>query len=119
MSKINHNLTLVDKRKRRVRGKIHGTAKRPRLTVSRSNLHLYLQVIDDDKQKTIVSANDIGKNKKTKGTKTEKAKLVATELLAGLKKAKVKKLVFDRGEYKYHGRIKAVAETLREGGIKL
>lgn len=118
MSNIKHNLTLAEKRKRRIRSKLHGTAERPRLTISRSNLHLYLQVIDDDKQVTLVSEHDAGSTK-LKGTKTEKSKLVATALLKKLEKAKISKLVFDRGSYKYHGRIKVVAEVLREGGIQL
>ena len=107
------------KRQQRIRAKITGTTARPRLTVFRSNEHISLQVIDDQIGKTLASANDLGKENKLKGQKTERAKEVAKNLLTALKKQKVTALVFDRSYYKYHGRVKAVAETLREGGIQL
>ncbi len=103
------------KRQKRVRVKIHGTKDAPRLTVFRSNKYIFAQVIDDDKGETIVSISE--NELKEKGTKIEKAKKLG-ELLAGkLKKHKVSKIIFDRGSYKYHGRIKALAEGAREGGI--
>lgn len=105
------------KRQQRIRAKIAGTTARPRLTVFRSNEHISLQVIDDSVGKTLASASDLGKS--VKGTKTERAIAVTKTLLEALKKQKVKNLVFDRSYYKYHGRVKAVAETLREGGIEL
>lgn len=107
------------KRQKRIRTKIVGSALRPRLTVFRSNVHLSLQVINDETGKTLVSASDLGKESKLKGTKTERAIAITQVLLTGLKKQKINALVFDRSYYKYHGRIKAVAEALREGGIKL
>lgn len=107
------------KRQQRIRAKIVGTSVRPRLTVLRSNEHISLQVIDDSIGKTLASASDLGKEKKIVGNKTAKAVLVSQELLKLLKEKKIKNLVFDRSYYKYHGRIKAVAETLREGGIQL
>lgn len=107
------------KRQKRIRTKIVGTNVRPRLTVFRSNEHISLQVIDDSIGKTLVSASDLVKAKKTKATKTERAIEVSKTLLELLKKQKITSLVFDRSYYKYHGRIKAIAETLREGGIKL
>ncbi|MBD3279091.1 MAG: 50S ribosomal protein L18 [Candidatus Pacebacteria bacterium] len=119
MANIKHNLTLAAKRKRRVRGKLHGTALRPRLTVFRSNKHIYLQVIDDDQGQTLASATDAGKANQHQGTKTVKAQQVAQDLAKQLQKKKIKQLIFDRGAYRYHGRIKAVAETLREKGIKI
>ena len=119
MSIIKRNKTLTASRKMRVRSKLHGTADRPRLTVFRSNQHIYLQVVDDDAQKTLLSATDATKKSTVKGTKIERAQVVAELLLKLLQKAEIKALVFDRGAYKYHGRVKAVAETLREGGIKL
>lgn len=97
--------------------KMRGSQERPRLTVFRSNQHLYVQAIDDVAGKTLASANDAVA--KATGTKTERAKQVAQALLKQLEKAKITKLIFDRGSYKYHGRIKAVAETLREGGIEV
>ena len=107
------------KRQKRVRSKIIGTANRPRLTVFRSNKHLSLQVIDDDAGKTLVAANDLSKTSETKGQKIEKAELIAKELLKKLKAKKIKNLVLDRSYYKYHGRVKIVADTLREGGINI
>lgn len=121
MNKVRH-LKPAKKRKLRIRGKIFGTADRPRLTICRSNQHIYLQVIDDDQGKTIVAASDksleTGK-KKVKGTKTEKAKLAAESLAGQLKKKKITKLAFDRGSYKYHGRVKAVAEVIRQAGVEV
>ncbi len=107
------------KRQQRIRAKIVGTSLRPRLTVFRSNEHISLQVVDDSLGKTLASASDLGKSKKLKGTKTERALLVSKNLLELLKEKKITSLVFDRSYYKYHGRIKAVAEALREGGIQL
>lgn len=119
MPVIQHNIKLPAKRKARVRAKIYGTAKRPRLTVFRSNEHTYLQAINDDAQKTLVAASDAAKTSKIKGTKTERAVQVAEGFVSLLKKAKIKAVVFDRGSYKYHGRVKAIAETLRKEGIKV
>lgn len=119
MSKINHYTTLAEKRKRRVRKKIMGTQARPRLSVFRSNRHISLQVIDDVAEKTLVGMTDMGKSSKLTGTKTEKTVQLTQLLLAELKSKKITALVFDRGSYRYHGRVKAVAETLREGGINI
>lgn len=119
MSNIDHYSTAAQKRKRRVRNKIFGTALRPRLSVFRSNMHLSLQVIDDEAGKTLVSVTDMGQKSKLKGTKTEKSVELAKKLGAELQAKKIKALVFDRGSYRYHGRVKAVAETLREIGIQL
>jgi large subunit ribosomal protein L18 len=110
-------------RQKRVRGKLLGTAQRPRLTVFRSNKNTYLQVINDEAGKTIASANDLQMAKKDakamKGTKTERAQKMAEELVSQLKKLKVTKLCFDRGSYRYHGRLKAVADVVREAGIQV
>ena len=119
MSNIKSILNKRLKRQKRVRSKISGTPERPRITVFRSNKHLSLQVIDDLAGKTLVSSSDLGKESKIKGNKTEKAQAVAQDLLKKLKAKKIKSLVFDRSYYKYHGRVKIVAETLREGGIEL
>jgi len=102
-----------------VRKKLHGTAKRPRLTVYRSNKYINLQLIDDDKGATLLSKSDRGIKKTTKTTKTQRAVQVAKELAQEMKKLEIKQLVFDRGGYRYHGRIRAVAQTLREEGIEL
>jgi large subunit ribosomal protein L18 len=103
-------------RHKRVRAKVIGTTERPRLSVFRSNNHIFLQLIDDSKGKTIVSASDHKTKKKT--NKTEKAKEAGRELAKSAKTKKIETAVFDRGGYKYHGRIKAAAEGAREEGLK-
>ncbi len=104
------------RRHRRVRAKVDGTKERPRLSVFRSNQYIYAQLIDDQENKVLVSVNDI--KLKKKGSKMEIAKeigkLIAKEALA----KKIEKVVFDRAGYKYHGRIKALAEGARQGGLK-
>ncbi len=115
--KINHNRTPEQKRKLRVRSKVRGTEERPRLHVFRSNKSVYLQVIDDASGKTIVAATT--SKVKKEGTKTEMAKAAATQLAEALKKLKITKLVFDRGSYKYHGRVRIIAEVMREQGFKV
>ena len=102
----------------RIRAKIKGTKKCPRLSVFRSNKYIYAQLIDDLNGKTLVSVSDIKINKKNKLNKIEKAKEIGSSLAKKAIDSKIKKIVFDRGGYKYHGRIKAVAEGAREGGLK-
>jgi large subunit ribosomal protein L18 len=117
--KVNHARTSAEKRQRRVRMKVRGTVERPRLTVFRSNKATYLQVIDDSQGKTLASANSVALKTKKSMTKTQKAEAVAADLAEKLKKVKVKKLVFDRGGYRYHGRVKAVADAIRAQGFEL
>jgi len=105
------------KRQKRIRAKIIGTSMRPRLTVFRSNKHISLQVINDTLGKTLASASDLIGTAKIKGTKTEKAVIVSKALLEVLNKKKIKNLVFDRSYYKYHGRVKALAEAARKAGL--
>lgn len=107
------------KRAMAVRSKISGTPQRPRLTVYRSNKHILIQAIDDTKGVTLAAASDQGKEKTYKGTKTERAQGVAKDLAAKLKELKIKQLVFDRGSYRFHGRVKAIALTLKEQGIQI
>jgi large subunit ribosomal protein L18 len=108
-------------RHNRVRAKIKGVASRPRVAVYKSNKFTYAQVIDDATGKTIISISDIvaKKGKATKGTKTEKAGMNGKALAEALKKKGIDTVVFDRGGFKYHGRVKALAESLREAGIKM
>ncbi len=107
-----------ERRHRRVRAKVIGTKDCPRLSVFRSNQHIYAQLIDDSKGKTLISIND-WKIKKKKGlTKTQLAQEVGRTIAKKALAQKVKKVIFDRGGYKYHGRIKAVAEGARQGGLK-
>jgi large subunit ribosomal protein L18 len=124
MNNFKHKATTFEKRKLRVRSKIKGlSSTRPRLTVFRSNRFIYLQVIDHVTGKVLASSTDAKLQKSAKKdevlTKIAGAKAAATSLSTLLKKAKVESLVFDRGAYKYHGRVKAVAETLREQGLAL
>ena len=112
------------RRHNRGRALIAGTAERPRVTVFKSNVHLYAQAIDDVAGKTIAAVNDAhlsaGKaGVKKAGTKTEHATATGKKLAELLKEKKVKAVVFDKSGFKYHGRIKAVAEALREAGITL
>jgi large subunit ribosomal protein L18 len=105
-----------ERRKNRIRATVSGTAARPRLAVSSSNLHISAQVIDDVAGVTLASAYDI--EIKTKGTKTEKAAAVGKLVAEKAMKAKVSEVVFDRGGKLYHGRVKALAEAAREQGLK-
>ncbi len=112
------NLAGKNLRKIRTRAKTKGTAEKPRLSVYRSNRYIYAQIIDDNKGKTIVGISEKELVIKEKVKKSDRAKELGL-LLA--KKASVKKItavVFDRGSYKYHGRVKQVAEGAREGGLK-
>ncbi len=105
------------RRQRRVRAKISGTDKKPRLCVFRSNKHIYVQLIDDTQKKTILSASDKSL-KKGKMTKVDLGKEIGKMIAKKALEKKIEKVIFDRGPYKYHGRIKAVAEGAREGGLK-
>jgi len=101
-------------RQKRVRAKVSGNATRPRLNVFRSNLNIYAQLIDDASGKTLASVSDL---KETSGTKQEKAKKVGAEIAQKAKTLKIKEVVFDRGGFLYHGRVKALAEAAREAGL--
>ena len=103
-------------RKARTRAKIHGTADRPRLAVHISNMHITAQVIDDDAMKTLAYATTIGG--KLTGTMTEKAAAIGTDIAKKAKKAKVEKVVFDRGERQYAGRLQALADAARKEGLE-
>jgi len=106
------------RRRKKIRAKVSGTDQRPRLCVFRSSKHIYAQLINDEKGKVVVSAND-KEIKKTAGKKkTEIAKEIGKLIAQKAIEKKVGKAVFDRGGYLYHGRIKAVAEGAREGGLK-
>ena len=104
------------RRKVRIRSKIRKNTARLRLSVYRSNKHIFAQLIDDEKGQTLVGISE--KNLKSSGTKTDKAKALGLLLANKLKTKKITKIVFDRGSYAYHGRVKNVAEGLREGGIE-
>jgi len=115
MAKIKKH-ALKDRRAHRTRARLHGTALRPRLSVFRSAKHFTAQLIDDDAAKTLVTVQD-GEVKEKKvpiELSAELGKMMAEKI----KKAGIDTLIFDRGSYAYHGRVKAFAEAVREGGIK-
>ena len=106
-----------ERRHRRVRRKIAGTAERPRLVVHRSNRGIEAQLVDDVEGTTLASASHLGLKKGFKGTKSEQAAEVGKLLAAAAQKAGIEAVVFDRGGYLYHGRVKALADAAREGGL--
>lgn len=111
-----------EKRRRRVRGKIHGTAERPRLTVTKSLNHVYAQIVDDLSQKTLLGlgsgSRELADSFGAKDTKIDKARKVGQALAEKAIEQGIKKVVFDRNRYRYHGRIKAVGEGAREKGLE-
>ena len=115
------SLTVRDarlRRHRRVRAKVRGTAERPRLVVFRSNRGIEAQLVDDENGRTLAGASWLGLPKSFKGSKSEQAAEVGKALGAAAKKAGVDQCVFDRGGYLYHGRVKALADRAREGGLE-
>jgi large subunit ribosomal protein L18 len=114
-------LTTRDRRARRhkrVRKNVFGTAERPRLVVFRSNRGIAAQLVDDLEGKTLAAASWLDV-RKAKGTKSDQAAEVGKLLAQNAKKANIESAVFDRGGYLYHGRVKALADAAREGGLKL
>lgn len=107
------------RRRKRVRAKIVGTADRPRLSVFRSNKYIYAQIIDDSKGKTLVAmgSKNLPKEKIEGKKQVEVAMIVGEELAKKAKDKKIKQVVFDRNGYKYHGKVKALAEGARKGGL--
>jgi large subunit ribosomal protein L18 len=106
------------RRHRRVRGRLFGTAERPRLVVFRSNTGIEAQLVDDVEGKTLAAASWLNLKRSPKGNKTAQAAEVGKLLAANAKKANLETVVFDRGGYLYHGRVKALADAAREGGLK-
>lgn len=120
MTNINFDRKL--RRKRRISANIHGTSDRPRISVFRSNHYIYAQAIDDETRKTILSFSNSDLKKDTdfkKGKKREDSKKIGIGFAKKLIKNKIKTGIFDRGSYAYNGRVKALAEGLREGGLKI
>lgn len=112
--------TLRQRRKRhkRVRAKIMGTTERPRLNVFRSEKHIYAQIIDDTKAATICAASSLEKEFTGSGSNKQGAKEVGAQIAKRAKENGIEDVVFDRGGYLYHGRVKELAEAAREGGLK-
>ncbi len=102
----------------RVRAGLKTGSQKPRLSVFRSGHHIYAQVIDDATGKTLVAVSSLALKPKAKSKKTDIATLVGAELAVKAKKAGIESVVFDRGRYAYHGRVKALAEAARSGGMK-
>jgi large subunit ribosomal protein L18 len=109
--------TTRDRRRKRIRSKISGTSSRPRLSVYKSNSYIYAQLIDDATGITIASASSMD-TKGKKANKTESSRLVGSEIAKVAKSKNVSKVVFDRGGFIYTGRIKALADGAREGGLE-
>lgn len=102
-------------RAKRVRSKLRSVSSNPRLSVFRSNSHIWAQVIDDQKGQTLASASDA----KLKGTKTERAAAVGQAIATQALKQGIKRVVFDRGPYRFHGRVKALADAAIKQGLKI
>lgn len=118
IKKVSRNEMRLE-RHSRIRKDINGVSERPRLNVFRSNANISAQIIDDEKGVTLVSASTLEKELNIKnGGNIEAAKLIGAEIANRAKKAKITKVVFDRGGYLYHGRVKALAEAARENGLE-
>ncbi len=105
------------RRKKRIKSRIHGTAVRPRASIFRSLRHISIQLIDDETGRTLLTASSVG-IKKAGSNKTETCRLIGQEIAVKAKNLGIAKIVFDRNGFKYHGRIKAAAEAMRDGGLK-
>ena len=106
----------LSRRHRRVRKKVVGTPERPRLAVFRSNKHMYAQLIDDEAGRTVAAASTLAAGHD--GSPKDRARAVGLEVAARAKEAGVTRVAFDRGGFRYHGRVQAVAEGAREGGLE-
>ncbi len=116
MNRLNHKKFSAGRRAHRVRATIAGTASRPRLSVHVSTAHISAQVIDDTNGVTLASASSVGQ--KLNGTLIEKAAVIGAQIAESAKKAKVKKVVFDRGPKQFHGRVKVLADAARSAGME-
>lgn len=116
MNRLTKKLSTMARRKHRIRATISGTPERPRLSVFISNQHVSAQIIDDTKHSTIAQVSTVGA--KATGTMTERAAWVGAEIAKKAKAAKVKTVVFDRNGKQYHGRVKALADAARAGGLE-
>jgi large subunit ribosomal protein L18 len=103
---------------KRIRRKLSGSSERPRLAIFRSVAHIYAQVIDDSRGTTLVSASSVDKDAKTKGGNVAAAKAIGKLVAERAKEKGIKSVVFDRGGYQYHGRVKALADAAREAGLE-
>ena len=118
MNKHKAKLEGLKRRQRRVRGKVSGTSERPRLRVTRTNANIYAQIIDDVAGKTLVSASTVEKGFEGNGSNVEAAKKIGATVAERALAKGIENVVFDRGGYIFHGRVAALAEGAREGGLK-
>lgn len=116
MANLAHKLLNRSLRKNRVRSRVHGSAERPRLSVTISNMHVSAQLIDDDKSETLAAATSVGK--KMTGTMTEKCTAIGIEIAKSAKKKKITKVVFDRNGRQYARRLSALADAARKEGME-
>ncbi len=116
MDKQKQKTSRRKRRHQRIRARVQGTAKRPRLNIYKSNAGMYLQLIDDENSKTLIGLHS--REVKKKGTKTELDFEVGKQIVEKAKKIKIEDIVFDRGGFSFHGRVKAVADGAKEGGLK-
>ena len=117
MNDVNTKLAATQ-RATRIRKKIEATAKRPRLSVSRSNRYIFAQIVDKDGKALVGLSEKVVAADKKQATPTERARLVGTALAKAALEKKIKEVVFDKGRFAYHGRVKAVADGAREGGLQ-
>ncbi len=110
-------LRAAKRRANRTRARLHGTSERPRMTVTRSLKHVYVQLVDDDKGVTVAAASD--KDVTVKGKPVEIAQAVGALIAEKAKAAGLSQAIFDRGSYRFHGRVAAIAEGAREAGLKI
>jgi large subunit ribosomal protein L18 len=118
MIKKTEKNTIRERIHKRIRRKLAGNTERPRLAVYRSTAHIYAQVIDDSQGKTLVSASSVDKGGKTNGGNVAAAKAIGKLVAERAKEKGIKSVVFDRGGYQYHGRVKALADAAREAGLE-
>lgn len=116
MNRLTHKTQSAARRAHRVRANLSGTTERPRLMVHISNMHITAQIIDDSTGKTLSYATTVGK--KIESKMTDKASLVGVEISKKAVRSKINKVAFDRGPKKYHGRVKALADAARAGGLE-
>lgn len=117
MTRVAHKVLQASLRRGRVRAKVAGSAERPRLNVTISHLHVSAQLIDDSKGRTLAAATTVGS--KEKGNLSQKSAYVGKQIAVSAKKAKITRVVFDRGSRQYAARLKALAESVRQEGIEV
>ena len=119
MDNLKRKIIRNKKRKLRIRNKLSGNSSRPRITIYKSNKYIYLQAINDEQGKTLVSISNLENENKEFKKNINGAKLLSSKFAEKLKNKKIEKVIFDRNGYRYHGVVKAIAESMRESGITI